>query len=72
MFRNRRRPFAAVCVLVCAALLASAGCSSSPKRKRRTVLMTEYDDARVGKEVAGDVRVLVSVGLLVDGQRAAH
>jgi predicted Zn-dependent protease len=55
-------------LLACAALCAG-GCASSPKsgegeKKKRTVLMTEYDDARVGQEVAVDVAA--QMGILDD------
>jgi predicted Zn-dependent protease len=54
----RHRILAAILVLGCAAVLASAACSSSGKsgeRGKRTVLLSDSDDARVGKEASGAV-----------------
>lgn len=59
-----RRCTAALLVLSCAFAFALSGCASTPKKKKRTVLMTEYDDARVGEEAAGDVES--QVGILDD------
>jgi predicted Zn-dependent protease len=54
--------------------VAALGCASSPKakpaEKKRTVLMSEYDDARVGRESAQDVKA--DVGVLDDPALAAY
>jgi predicted Zn-dependent protease len=59
---------------LCIGVLAVAfGCASSPKAqpaKKRTVLMTEYDDAQVGRESAQDVKA--EVGVLEDTALAAY
>lgn len=61
-------------VFLFAALLAAAACSSSPKstdkKKKRTVLMTEYDDARLGREAARGVQA--EMGLLGDPELDAY
>jgi len=53
------------CLLACcAAALLLAGCASEPKtgeKKKRTVLMTEYDDERVGREASVDVAAQMGV-----------
>jgi predicted Zn-dependent protease len=63
-----RRISATASILVCAALLASAACSSSPKqdsqKPKRTVLHTRYDDARVGREASRGVAA--QMGLMND------
>jgi predicted Zn-dependent protease len=63
-----RRISATASVLVCAALLGSAACSSSPKqdsqKPERTILHTRYDDARVGREASRGVAA--QMGLLND------
>ncbi len=68
------RPLACVWILACAATLVTAACSSSPKtpshRKKSTVLMTEYDDARVGREASRDVAA--EMGLLEDPEINAY
>ncbi len=67
---RRRSPFP---LLVCAAALALTSCSGPPKAKgppKRTVLMTEYDDARAGKEASQEVAA--QVGLLQDPQLDAY
>jgi predicted Zn-dependent protease len=54
-------------ILACVAAFAFAACSSSPKsagQKKRTILLTEYDDARVGAEASRDVEA--EIGLLDD------
>jgi predicted Zn-dependent protease len=58
------RFFTACLVVLCALSLGVAGCSSAPKKKKRTVLMTEYDDARVGEEAS--VSVAQQMGVLAD------
>jgi predicted Zn-dependent protease len=52
-----RRLLACISLLACAAALALAACSSSPKGggKKRTILLTERDDARVGEEASGAI-----------------
>jgi len=57
------------------ALVVALGCATSPKAqpgaaKKRTVLMTEYDDARVGRESAQDVKA--EIGVLEDSALAAY
>src|SRR6266850_5246603 len=69
------RPHSAIAWLCCAALTVAFGCASSPKAqpgaaKKRTVLMTEYDDARVGRESAQDVKA--ELGVLEDAALAAY
>ena len=53
------------CVAACIALAFGLGCASSPKQKpaqaKRTVLMTEYDDARVGRDSSKDVKAEIGV-----------
>ena len=61
-------------LVVCAALLfafvlALGGCASSGKKKR-TVLMTEYDDARVGEQASVDVAS--QMGVLDDPELNAY
>lgn len=69
-----RRLLAFVSILACAAALVFAACSSSPKqsgqKKKRTVLLTEYDDARVGAEASRDVEA--EIGLLDDPELDAY
>jgi predicted Zn-dependent protease len=57
--------------------VAAIGCASSPKKSaakkaanKRTVLMTEYDDARVGRESAQDVKA--DIGVLEDVDLTAY
>ncbi len=45
----------------CALLLVAGACASKPKRKGRTVLMTSYDDARVGEEASAGVAAQLGV-----------
>jgi len=55
---------ASLSILACAALLGAAACSSSPKstgQKKRTILMTEYDDQRVGREASSEVAAEMGV-----------
>jgi predicted Zn-dependent protease len=65
---------APVSILTCAAVLACAACSSSPKptgqKKKRTVLLTEYDDVRVGREASEDVAS--EIGVLEDPELTAY
>jgi predicted Zn-dependent protease len=55
-------------------VLACAACSSSPKptgeKKKRTVLLTEYDDVRVGREASQDVAS--EIGVLEDPELTAY
>jgi predicted Zn-dependent protease len=67
------RAHAAIAWLIGGALVVGLGCASSPKEpaaKKRTVLMTEYDDARVGRESAKDVKA--EIGVLDDPALAAY
>ncbi|TMA32253.1 MAG: hypothetical protein E6J87_13405 [Deltaproteobacteria bacterium] len=69
------RSHSAIAWLCCAALTVAFGCASSPKKqpgaaKKRTVLMTEYDDARVGRESVQDVKA--EIGVLDDPALAAY
>ena len=59
MLRAPAIPVAAFCVLS----LALGACSSTPnkKEKKRTVLMTEYDDSRVGEQASVDVAAQMGV-----------
>jgi predicted Zn-dependent protease len=59
-----RRPVVVCVALLCGLILALGGCSSAPKKKKRTVLMTEYDDARVGEEASASV--VAQMGVLDD------
>ena len=65
---------ASVSILTCAALLACAACSSSPKptdqKKKRTILLTEHDDVRVGREASRDVAA--EIGILEDPELTAY
>jgi predicted Zn-dependent protease len=59
-----RRFLILVSVLTCAATFAFAACSSSPKstgQKKRTVLLSEYDDARVGREASREVAAEIGI-----------
>ena len=51
-------------LLAAVLMLGQVACSSAPKskKKKRTILMTEYDDARVGREASQDVAA--QMGLL--------
>lgn len=53
-----------VSILVCSAALLPAACSSAPKEKKKTILMTDFDDARLGAEVSESVAA--QMGLLED------
>ena len=71
----RHRPLLAFTLLLgCAAALAVAGCSSAPKasgqKKKRTVLLTEHDDARVGREASQDVAA--EMGIIDDAGLNAY
>src|SRR5688572_20942940 len=69
-----RRAHLPVAWLLGAALTLALGCASSsqkkPDAKKRTVLMTEYDDARVGRESAQDVKS--EIGVLDDPALASY
>jgi predicted Zn-dependent protease len=69
-----RRLFASVSILACAAALVFAACSSAPKsrdqEKKRTILLTEYDDARAGAEASH--AVAAEIGLLDDPELDAY
>jgi predicted Zn-dependent protease len=71
-----RRPPALLrgALAACAALALALGCASQPKpsegKPKRTVLMTEYDDARVGREAVLDVKA--EMGVLDDAKLAAY
>jgi predicted Zn-dependent protease len=58
----------------CAALALAPGCASPPKpaaaKPKRTVLVTEYDDARVGRESSQGVKA--EMGVLEDSEIAAY
>jgi predicted Zn-dependent protease len=56
------RPLIALVSVLCCALLAPlTGCSGSSKKKGRTVLMTEYDDAHVGAQASIDVASQIGI-----------
>lgn len=55
--------------LVCLGFVACAGSPKTP-RKKTTVLLSEYDDVRVGREVSKDVAT--EVGLLDDPELTAY
>ncbi|MCH2171948.1 M48 family metalloprotease [Myxococcota bacterium] len=57
-------------VIFCGGLLAFSACSSPPKRNKPTVLMTEYDDSRVGQDAA--VNVASQIGILDSPQLNAY
>ena len=61
-------------ILGCAAALVIAGCASAPKssdpKKKRTVLLTEYDDARVGREASRDIAA--EMGIIDDANLNAY
>lgn len=56
--------------LACALALAGPACSSGPKKKKRIVLATEYDDARYGEEASKEVAA--EMGLLDDPKLEAY
>jgi predicted Zn-dependent protease len=62
------------CLAACVALVCALGCASSPKPKaakgKRTVLLSEYDDARVGRESSQDVKA--ELGVLENAALAAY
>jgi predicted Zn-dependent protease len=66
------RTRSAIAWLCSGALAVALGCAGSPKEKpgKRTVLMSEYDDARVGRESAQDVKA--EIGVLEDAALAAY
>jgi predicted Zn-dependent protease len=59
------RPSVSACLAACLALVFALGCATSPKAKpakaKRTVLLTEYDDARAGRESSQDVKAELGV-----------
>ena len=64
-----------VSILVTVALLGFAGCAGSQKsagakKKKRTILLTEYDDTRVGRVASRDVAA--QIGLLEDPELTAY
>jgi predicted Zn-dependent protease len=69
-----RRLLAFVSLLACAAAIGLVACSSSPKanaqKKKRTILLTEYDDARVGAEASREIES--EMGLLDDPELEAY
>jgi predicted Zn-dependent protease len=69
-----RRLFASLSILACAAALVFAACSSGPKsrdqEKKRTILLTEYDDARAGAEASR--AVAAEIGILDDPELDAY
>jgi predicted Zn-dependent protease len=71
--RFRSRVSTAIAGLCSAALAVALGCASPPDKpqaKKRTVLLTEYDDAQVGRESAQDVKS--ELGVLEDKELAAY
>jgi predicted Zn-dependent protease len=68
------RPRVSHCIAACVALAFVLGCASSPKQRpakaKRTVLLTEYDDARVGRESSQDVKA--ELGVLDDAALTAY
>jgi len=62
------------CLAACISIALALGCASSPKKQpakaKRTVLMTEYDDAHVGRESSKDVKA--EIGVLDDPALAAY
>jgi predicted Zn-dependent protease len=68
---NRRQSFAAI-ALLCALVVAFSACSRGKKKEkgRRTILMTEFDDARVGRESVESVRA--QMGILEDPDLEAY
>jgi predicted Zn-dependent protease len=70
---HRRPHLAFVSIFACATALVVAGCSSAPKssgQKKRTVLLTEHDDARVGREASRDVSA--EIGIIEDASLNAY
>jgi predicted Zn-dependent protease len=67
------RSWLRVLALACCGMLALVACSSTPKsggKKKRTILMTEYDDSRVGREASVDVAQ--QMGVLDDPELNAY
>jgi predicted Zn-dependent protease len=63
---------ASISLLLCA-LVATVGCASSskkPEKKKRTVLSTHYDDARVGRETSK--AVAAQMGVVADDPLTAY
>jgi len=72
---SRERTSSAAALGLCLALALALGCASAPKKsasepKRKTVLLTEYDDAQVGRESTKDVEA--QVGVLDDPKLQAY
>jgi predicted Zn-dependent protease len=67
---RRKQITAVLLLLLCASWVGTVGCASGQKKRRRTVLLTEYDDARVGKEASVDVRK--QMGVLDDPKLNAY
>jgi predicted Zn-dependent protease len=70
-----RRPLLrCVAILACAGALIFAACAGSPKsdgkKKRQILLLTEYDDARVGREAAKEIAA--EVGLIEESGLDAY
>jgi predicted Zn-dependent protease len=71
----RLKRYLAIALILSSALgLILAGCSSSPKsgakKPKRTVLLTTYDDARVGEEASQEVEA--EIGILDDEELNAY
>lgn len=68
----RSRSFVCIALIGALALASGAlgGCASGPKKKKRTVLMTEYDDARAGQDAS--VEVAQQMGVLDDPELEAY
>jgi predicted Zn-dependent protease len=68
-----RRRTRAAALLLCGATLVAQGCASAPKgaaARKRTVLLTQYDDARVGRESSEQVKA--EMGVLDDPALASY
>ncbi len=71
---RRRWTHPSVWIFACLAWLGLAGCAGPSKpakvKGRQTILVTEYDDARVGREASKDVAA--QIGLLEDPELNAY